>query len=81
MTRYIGLDAHAKSCTFGVIDDSGRRLKHAVVETDAKCLVEFVKTVSRPRYVCLEDGIHLKNGSFVSCPLSDKRVSVSAQVM
>ncbi len=56
MTRYIGLDAHANSCTFGVLDERGRRLRHAVVETDAGCLIEFVKRASRPRYVCLEEG-------------------------
>ena len=45
MTRYIGLDSHAKTCVFGVMDERGKRLHHALVETNAPCLVEFVKTV------------------------------------
>jgi len=33
MERYIGLDDHGSSCTFGVIGPSGRKLRHEVVET------------------------------------------------
>jgi transposase len=50
------LDAHATSCTFGVISEKGKRLKHQVVETSARSLIDFVKTVRRPRYLCLEEG-------------------------
>ena len=31
MDRYVGLDAHARSCTLGVIGPSGKRLKSMVV--------------------------------------------------
>jgi len=39
MDRYIGLDAHASSCTLGVVSPSGKRLGHQVVETNAQALV------------------------------------------
>jgi hypothetical protein len=35
MERYIGLDAHASSCTLAVVDASGKRLGSHVVETNA----------------------------------------------
>jgi len=33
MGRYIGLDAHASSCTLGVMTPSGKRIGSHVVET------------------------------------------------
>ena len=56
MERYIGLDAHAKSCTFAVISESGKRLKSAVVETNGRALIGFIKTVPGRTHVCLEEG-------------------------
>ncbi len=35
MERYIGLDAHASSCTLGALGPSGKRLGSHVVETNA----------------------------------------------
>ena len=35
MDRYIGLDAHASSCTVAVVGPSGRRLQSQVLETNA----------------------------------------------
>ena len=56
MQRYIGLDAHSKSCTFAVISETGRRLKSGVVETNGQALVEFIKTVPGRKHLCLEEG-------------------------
>ena len=56
MQRYIGLDAHTRSCTFAVVGESGRRLNSAVVETNGKALVSFIKTVPGRKHVCLEEG-------------------------
>lgn len=56
MTRYIGLDAHSSSCTFAVISERGKRLKHQTVETNGSVLLEFVKTVPKTRYLCVEEG-------------------------
>ncbi len=43
MERYIGLDAHGESCTFGVIGPSGRKIRHDVVETNGAALVQYLK--------------------------------------
>jgi hypothetical protein len=44
MDRYVGLDAHPASCTFGVLGPSGKRLKSMVVETNGAALVEAVRS-------------------------------------
>lgn len=56
MERYIGLDAHATSCTFAVVGPTGKRLRSEVVETNGRALVEFVRSIPRPRHLCLEEG-------------------------
>jgi hypothetical protein len=56
MDRYIGLDAHVSSCTFGVVGPSGKRLGHQVVETNAQALVAAVRAIPGTRHLCLEEG-------------------------
>lgn len=56
MDRYIGLDAHASSCTLGVIGPSGKRLGSHVVETNAKALIEVLRAIPGRRHLCLEEG-------------------------
>lgn len=56
MERYIGLDVHARSCTFGVISERGKRLKSGVVETNGRALIEFIKTIPGRTHLCLEEG-------------------------
>lgn len=56
MDRYIGLDAHASSCTLGVVTPSGKRVGSHVVETNARCLIEAVRQIPEPRHICLEEG-------------------------
>lgn len=56
MDRYIGLDTHASSCTIAVIGPSGRRLQSQVLETNARVLINFIKTIPKPRHLCLEEG-------------------------
>ena len=57
MKRYIGLDVHAASTTFAVIDARGKRVSGPhVVETNGLALVAFIKTVPGETYVCLEEG-------------------------
>ena len=45
MDRCIGLDAHASSCTVAVVGPSGRHLQSQVLETNARSLIEFLKTI------------------------------------
>jgi transposase len=56
MDRYIGLDAHASSCTVAVVGPSGRRLGSHVVETNARALIEVMGAIPGSRHVCLEEG-------------------------
>jgi hypothetical protein len=58
MDRYIGLDAHASSCTVAVIGPSGRKLQHQVLETSAKALINFIRTIPKNRRLILEEGSH-----------------------
>ncbi len=45
MERYIGLDAHAASCTLAVISQAGRRLKDFPIETNGQALVEAIRMI------------------------------------
>ena len=56
MERYIGLDAHASSCTLAVIGPNGKRLGSHVVETNAKALIDVVRSIPGRRQLCLEEG-------------------------
>jgi transposase len=56
MKRFIGLDVHAASTTFAVINESGKRVGSHVVETNGQALVEQLKTIPGDKYVCLEEG-------------------------
>jgi predicted NBD/HSP70 family sugar kinase len=56
MKRYIGLDVHAASTTFGVISETGKQISSHVVETNGQALVEQPKTIAGKRHVVLEEG-------------------------
>jgi len=56
MQRYIGLDAHAISCSFGVINEKGKKVGQAVIETNGTALVEHVKNIPGRKSLCLEEG-------------------------
>jgi transposase len=56
MDRYIGLDAHASSCTIAVVGPSGRRLGKQVIETNGAALVTAIRAIPRPRHLVLEEG-------------------------
>jgi len=56
MDRYIGLDAHAASCTLGIVGPSGRRLREQVVETSGEALVGAIRSIGGQRQLCIEEG-------------------------
>jgi len=43
MDRFVGVDGHSRSCTFGIVSAAGRRLESKVVETNGRALVEAVR--------------------------------------
>lgn len=56
MERYIGLDAHAESCTLAVVSATGKRLGLQVVETNGAALRQALRAIAGTRRVCLEEG-------------------------
>jgi hypothetical protein len=52
MERYIGLDAHATSCTFAVLSERGRRLDSAVVETNGRIAQSHQHSISAVLQTC-----------------------------
>lgn len=56
MERYIGIDAHLKSCTLAVMGWSGRRLQELVVETNGQALRASLKALAGDKSICLEEG-------------------------
>ena len=52
MDEYIGLDAHASSCTLAVVGPSGKRLGSHVVETNARALIEVLRGTPKSRHMC-----------------------------
>jgi transposase len=56
MERYVGVDAHGRSCTFGVMSAAGKRLNSMVVETNGRALVEAVRGIGGRIHLCLEEG-------------------------
>ena len=73
MRRYIGLDVHAASTTFGVISESGKRIGSYVVETNGQALVEQLKTIPGERHVVLEEGTQSQPFQGVTLPLARVR--------
>jgi len=56
MQRYIGMDVHANSCSFAIIDHKGKTVGQAVVETNGAALIEYLKTIAGQKNVCMEEG-------------------------
>jgi hypothetical protein len=56
MQRYIGMDVHANSCSFGIIDHKGKTVGQAVVETNGAALIEYLTTIPGQKKVCMEEG-------------------------
>ncbi len=54
--HYIGMDAHISTLDFAVINDAGRLVKSSSVATSVNNLMEFVRKVTPPRIVYMEEG-------------------------
>src|SRR3989304_5645983 len=55
MERYIGLDVHSTTCTAAVISPTGKLLKATVIETCARALIDFLRSMPRAILV-MEEG-------------------------
>jgi transposase len=56
MKRYIGLDVHTASTTFGVINETGKRIGTHVVETNGEALVGQLQAIAGEKHMVLEEG-------------------------
>ena len=55
MERYLGMDVHKTSCSFCVLDASGRRVRQDVVETNGQALVGYLKQQPGRLHLCFEE--------------------------
>jgi transposase len=56
MDRYVGLDAHAETCTLAVMGPTGKRLTSKVVETNGRALLDAIGGIPGRIHLCLEEG-------------------------
>jgi hypothetical protein len=81
MERYVGLDAHASSCTLAVLGPSGKRLGSHVVETNAKALTEILRAIPGPWHLCFEEGRWRTGSTKLSSALVLREVSDFARIV
>jgi len=55
MERYLGMDVHAESCSFCVLEASGKELRRDVVETNGQALIQYLKQFSGGLHLCYEE--------------------------
>jgi len=55
--KFIGMDAHSRSCTFIVLGKNGRVLRRAKVKTQEDELLGFVRSVKGKKKMALEEGV------------------------
>lgn len=46
MERYLGVDVHVESCSFCVLDASGKVVRRDVVETNGQALIACLKQLA-----------------------------------
>jgi len=54
--HYIGMDCHITNLEFAVVNEAGRLVKAHRVDTSVNGFMEFVKTVTPPRTIYMEEG-------------------------
>lgn len=55
MERYLGMDVHAESCSFCVLNASGKVVRRDVVETNGQALVAYLKQLAGRLHLCFEE--------------------------
>lgn len=54
--NYIAIDTHISTLNFAVINEKGRLTVEKVISTGEKGLIEFIKSIPKPRKVYIEEG-------------------------
>ncbi|MDJ0764307.1 MAG: hypothetical protein QNJ97_15105 [Myxococcota bacterium] len=55
--KFIGMDAHSRTCTFVVRANNGNILRRARVSTTDSELIRFVRSVKGPKQLAFEEGV------------------------
>ncbi len=55
--KFIGMDAHSRTCTFVVLGKSGKILRRAKVQTQENELLGFVRSVKGHKKLTFEEGV------------------------
>ena len=55
--RYIGMDAHSKTCFFVVLNKDGKTCDKRRVETSEKTILEYVRSIKGPKALVFEEGV------------------------
>jgi transposase len=73
-TKYVGLDVHQATTVISVREDSGRVLARSVVATDARVLLEYLRSLRGAVQVALEEGTQAQWLHDVLAPVVDRVV-------
>ena len=52
--RYLGMDVHAESCSFCVVDASGKVVRGDAVESNGQALISYLKQLAGKLHLCYE---------------------------
>ena len=55
--HYIGMDVHISSLEFAVVNRIGKLIRTHNIKTSEKDMIEFIKTIPKPRKIYLEEGL------------------------
>ncbi len=55
--KFIGMDAHSRTCTFVVLGKSGRVLKRVTVDTNESEILSFVRSIKGHKKLTFEEGV------------------------
>ena len=73
---YIGMDCHMTSLEFAVVNEKGKVLKRGRVPTSVKGMLEFIRSIPRPRKVIMEEG-SLAGWAKEACESYGERIVIS----
>jgi transposase len=54
--RYLGMDAHAASCTLAILSATGKLMRQDVVETNGGALIRYLRGIPGNLHLCVEEG-------------------------
>ena len=74
MKKYIGLDAHSKTCTFVIINEFGKEIKTQEIQTSEPDLKSFIKSITGELHLTFEESTLSRWLFGIIEPLVDKLI-------